>query len=109
MIFIATISPFPLFAVLGPVRNDTARDGQLDTGNVAPANNGADPARVAGVSRGGLELSGGHCGSHGAQQMPRHLGGVWRRPDGQPTHRVRQRAAVPVARLQVQGPGHVQE
>lgn len=91
--------------MLGPVRDHTTRDGHVDTGNVATAHHGADPARVVGVRGGGLECGGGHW----AEQMPRHLGGVWRGTDGQPADRVRQRAAVPVARLQVQGPGHVQE
>lgn len=98
-----------MFVVLGPVRDNAAGDGQLDTGNVAAANNGADPARVAGVSGGGLELDGSRRGSRGPQQMPRHLGGVWRRTDGQPTDGERQCAAVALARFQVQGPGHVQK
>lgn len=72
-------------SVLGPVRIATREDQHLDPGVVAAANNRDDPAGLVGVGRRGLaRFDGGHA-------MPGHLGGVGRRPNGQPAHRFGER------------------
>lgn len=96
--------------MLGPVCNVDNGDQHVDRGDVAAADNGNDPARVAGVGRGGLADGDGDRGRAGGhKQVPGHVGGVGRRTHGQPLDRIGQRAAVTVARHAVSRPSDVQK